>query len=80
MCVGVSVKVCGCVCASVDACTGVWVCLHMCIVWGDLNHIIYTIIIMLCAADVVCNVRGRTHTVTYVHPILLITEDLENNG
>ena len=44
MCVGVSVKVCGCVCAGVDACTGVWVCLHMCIVWGDSNHIYHYIL------------------------------------
>ena len=57
--------VCGWVC---------WVCLR------GLGGYVGQSSIMLCAADVVCNVRGRTHTVIYVHLTLLIIEDLENNG
>ena len=37
---------CGCGCAGVDVCAGVWVCLHMCSAWVDSNHTYnYTIII-----------------------------------
>ena len=35
---GLSVQVCGCGQVCVCRCVGVGVCLHMCSVWGDLNH------------------------------------------
>ena len=39
--VGVSVQVCGCGQVCVCRCVGVGMCLHMCSVWGDLNHTLY---------------------------------------
>ena len=41
--VGVSVQVCGCRCV----CAGVWVCLHMCSVWGNSNYHYFHIILYI---------------------------------